>query len=397
MGALTNALGGAGVEGPGGAELSDAAVFASLGGIGFQHLMIGKGADARLAIDGLAAGLSLRPEVVALAVARLGARSTLQLRPDDDAAEALLAQDTPPHEGRLIWLDRASLPYDPLPRGYQRGICHLVGVVSVSADEVLLDDRSDRPLPLDPFRLRHTRSLCSIGGNPLLTVGPGVSRPVSVLAGDLLGAMASGVRAHLDAPIGNRGILGIRELAARIRDPGHASSWRRCFGRGAALFHAHAALYRFVQESAGPGLSRGIFAEAVADLGSALDQPLLAEHAKRWRTIEAAWTDLAESALPSDTPALGRARLILAERQARLHAEGLDSSDFLATSSEELVAIARGMESAFPIDARALAFRHAEIAAKLEALAAAEADAGGEFLSLAPAPAPNGERRVKPR
>ncbi len=397
MGALTNALRRTGVSGMGGVELSEAAVFASLGGIGFQHLTIGRGAEARLVVDGLAGGLSLRPEVVALALARLGARSTLQLRPDEDEAESLLAVDSPWEEGRVIWLDRASLPHDPLPKGYQRAICHLVGVAAVSVDEVLLDDRSDRLLPFDPFRLRQTRALCAIGGNPLLTVGPGESRPARAVAGDLLGALASGMRAHLDAPIGNRGVLGIRQLAARIRDPGHASSWRRCFGRGAGLFHAHAALYRFVEESAGPGLSRGIFADALVELGASLNLPLIQEQAKRWRPIEAAWIELAEAALPLDTPGLGAARLLLADRQVRLRAEGLDSSEFLATSAEKLVAIARSMESAFPIDARTLAFLHADLAGRLEALAVAEAEAGREFLALAPAPGPSGERRIKPR
>ncbi len=54
------------------------------------------------------------------------------------------------------------------------------------------------------------------------------------------------------------------------------------------MFHAHCAVFRFLQHSAGPGLGRPLLASALRYIAQAGNRPALMEHAERWRAADSA-------------------------------------------------------------------------------------------------------------
>lgn len=377
IGALTNALLRAGIVGLDGRP-SAALVFGACGGIGFHYAVIGEGRQARVLLDGLANGVSSRVTAPLDAAAALGA----SVQAFDPLAPRALAARTAAGEAVVAWVDRASLPYDLMPRGYERSLGMLVGVLGYQprADEFLLDDRAAVPLPVDAERLRLPLSIAPGGATAASLLPSGTMH--EGLAPSLLRRLRDAAAAHLGAPLGNRGVAGIRTLARRIRDPGHDHGWRRIFGRNVASFHAHAALYRFIEEGAGPGLARGRMAETVAALGTLAHRPDLNAHAERWEQLARRWTALALLALPDGVGPFAAARALLRRRHAIFLGEGLDASAALASATEELAALTRTIEADFPLTPPNLALLHGELAAALDALATEEAAVTAELLSL---------------
>lgn len=377
VGALTNALLRAGVihsEGP----PSPAQVFAATGGIGFHYAVIGEGRQARVLVNGLAPGLNSRVTAALEAAASLGAG--VQLTPSADVRALVGAVNS--GGAVLAWADRATLPYDPMPRGYERTIGMVVGVLTFDdeADEFLVDDRSGVALPIDAARLRLPLSLAP-GGPMLATLHP-TGTLHGGLPASLLRRLCASLADHVGAPLGNRGIAGIRAMARRIRDPGHEQGWRRIFGRQAPMFHAHAALYRFIEEGAGPGLSRGLMGDCVAELGVMLRRGELVSHSERWRQLGQRWSALARAALPDSAPDFAHARSRLVGRHELFLAEGLEDSDALSRVTLDLATTARTVDAAFPLTPAALALLHGELSDTLESLADEETIATAEFLSL---------------
>lgn len=379
VGALTWALDAAGVRAPDGTRLRSAEVFAALGGIGFHYVQVGKGRAARVLLHGQAAGVDAAMEPVSTAIRVLGASVESRHWPDVDAAMEGLRDCAGRGAPVLVWVDRGSVPYDPMPRGYQRLIPQLVGVVSVDDDAVVIQDRAAIPLPIDRLRFRLMWSQCSVEPPTALLVSRADGRAVPERLAERL---RDGVAAHLAAPLGNRGLAGIRTLASRIRSPAHSASWRRAFARGVPMFHAHAALHRFAEQGAGPGFGRGLFADALEGLSRGLAADELRTHATTWRSIEAQWREIARAALPDDVDGFGEARVLLELRLRRFLDEGLEGSAFLAATSERLSRLVQSMDTHFPLDATSLAFGHSELAGRLDDVAASEARAGEALLAL---------------
>lgn len=376
--ALANAMRRAGVRWRDGVLPRADLVLAALGGIGFQYALVGHPQANRVAISGAAGGLDASGERILTAARGLGLSPVLFRFNDDDAAEAGLHAALHGPGASLVWTDLAALPYNPMPRGYQRSIPHLVGVVGHEGTDYLLDDRSEKVVPIDAHRLRLARELAPVGGRALLHL-PAHTGETAAPWAFVLGSLTAGMREHVDARLGNRGIAGITLLAARLRDPSHDAGWRRRFGRGLAMFHAHCAVFRFLQHSAGPGLGRPLLASALRYIAQAGNRPALMEHAERWRAVGSMWSALADAALPFATLGMGEARQLLASRMDTFYAEGLDGVG--PSESLRLAEIAVEMDAAFPLSPAELAFRHSELAAQLERLAAAERLAGERLLA----------------
>ena len=367
--ALANALGRAGHQDADGSPTAAELVFAALGGTGFHYALVGHPLPNRVALDGGAGGLNANGQHIIAAATRLGGVPEARRWDDDDAAEAGL--DAALHEGGavMVWTDLAALPYDPLPRGYQRSLSHLVGVLGADSTDYLIDDRSAKPLPVDGYRLRLTRELAPVGGRALLYLPPaGGDRPTDLSC--VLDALAEGLREHLNPPMGNRGVAGISLLAARLRDPSHPQGWRRRFGRGLAQFQAHCALFRFVEHGAGPGFGRPLLAAALRRLSKKAGYGALAEHTETWLALGSLWSALAAEALPLAVPGFGEARQLLTARTDTFLTDGLDGAG--TAVSTRLAEIAHEVEASFPLSPADLAFRHADLAAQLTRLAGAE-------------------------
>lgn len=377
IGALANALAKAGVRDPAGQRISDAVVFAASGGIGFHYVVVGSGRAARMILEGTARGSSARTDLVDETAVRLGASVGTEAFDNEVDAENALVGHVQAGAAVVVWVDRASLPYDRMPVGYERTLAHLVGVVGcdLASEELRLDDRAACTLPIDATRLRLVRALSPVARSRLGVIRAGEPMPAAVFASRVLTGLGAGAAAHAGSPLGNRGVAGMRTLALRIRDPSPPQAWRRLYGRTVALFHAHAALYRYIEEGAGSGLGRALLADALVELGASLNRPDLAAQALIWRDLAVRWTTLAHAALPDNVANFGAVRRLLAERHRMFLAEGLDNSAGLAELSDRLARLTATIEADFPVDGAGIALFHGELAASIEALAGAEATA----------------------
>lgn len=384
IGALANALAKAGVRDPGGERISDAVVFAASGGIGFHYVVVGAGRAARMILEGTARGSSARTDLVDETAVRLGATVVTEAFDDEVAAENALVGHVQAGAAAVVWVDRASMPYDRMPLGYERTLAHLVGVVGcdLASEELRLDDRAARVLPIDATRLRLVRALSPVARSRLGVIRAGERMSAPVFGARVLASLAAGAAAHAGSPLGNRGIAGMRTLALRIRDPSPPQAWRRLYGRSVALFHAHAALYRYIEEGTGTGMGRALLADALVELGTWLNRPDLAAQAAIWRALAARWTTLAHAALPDSVANFGAVRGLLAERHRTFLAEGLDNSGGLAEKSDRLARLTASIELQFPVDGAAIALFHGDLAASIEGLAAAEAAAAATLSEL---------------
>ena len=168
LAAFANALARAGYGFASGAPPSAELVLVALGGVGFHYALVGAPLAHRVAFHGVAGGLTASGRSFHAAAAAFGAELQLQTWEEDDGAEAGLHAALHAPGAVLVWTDLAALPYDPLPKGYQRSLAQLVGVVGHEGTDYLLDDRAAIALPVDGHRLRLARDLCPVGGRTLV-------------------------------------------------------------------------------------------------------------------------------------------------------------------------------------------------------------------------------------
>lgn len=369
---------------PGGAPLTEAMVFLLAGGIGFHHLVVERRAGRRLVVGTSAAGVGAAPERTADVARALGLSATHLEANAELAAENALVDALERGDAVVLWTDLAALPHRRLPAGYGRVVPHLVGVVGFDDvdEEFSLDDGASVPVPVDAARLRLARAEAPGARNEALALGPGVpaDAPVEHTAAERVAAAAT---AHLHAPVGSRGVTGMRRLAAGLRDAGSGQGWLSRFGRGAGLFGALLAFHRAIAHAPhGPAAGRDLWVAGLAELSTMPGVSALRSELGPWREIAAGWHALGEAILPADHPRLAEARGILAAQAERYTRDGIESMRVLAATATRLTRIEAEMEAEFPLGEAATYLHLRELGERLDALASREVEGLERLASL---------------
>ena len=373
-GALTNALGRAGaIDLRTGEPPTEALVLALAGGIGFHFATVGKDSEARPLLDGSANGLSARTTRVENASKALAIPIRVLDAPNDLAAENVLAEETAAARAVVTWVDLASLPHHRLPRGYERAIPRLIGVLGFddAGEEFTVDDGAAVPVPVDALRLRSARAQAP--GAPNRCVSFGAPFGKARLAETGLFQLRSAMVAHIDAPIANRGVLGIRTLATRMRAGSRRGSFQAAYPRGERLLHALAGLFRFIDGGPlGPALGRALWSESVAEISALAGLGVLEDEVEAWQDIAHRWSNLAEASLPPQTRRLAEVRQVLETQHTRYQRDGLDAIHLIVSTQARMVAIARECELEFPLSDAEVADLLEDLGARLDDLAGLE-------------------------
>jgi hypothetical protein len=333
----------------------EAAVFGLSGGIGFHYVVLGDQVGARVYLDGRSRGLSASGDGVVACAQAFGVPVVTRDPASEMEAENALVDGLESGKQVLVWTDLASMTHHRLPRGYAGAIPRLVGVLRFdeSAEEFELDDGAERAIPIDAARLRLARSEVEGARNRMYCLGratPDRATQNPALDQACMVQLRETLRRHSTAPIGNRGVAGIRTLATRLRESRHRSSWEASFRPCSSLYHALASLYRWIDHgSAGASLGRRLWA---GHLGAMALQPgcsWLGDEVEGWSDIATRWSNLAESALPRDVRRLAEARQLMEAKYLRYRQDGLEAASTIAATNARLGAIAAEMDSDFPL------------------------------------------------
>lgn len=262
----------------------------------------------------------------------------------------------------VAWVDAASLPHRGMPPWMVGSTYHVVTVYREDGDDgVLIGDMTDNPVRLAMSDLTAARVRIKKHKCRLLQIDP---RTDAGAKPDLKALVSSGLRRCRDVllkPVmkmapANFKLDALRDWAERIDATRGKDAWARVFPPGKHLWTALTSVHDFIENyGTGGGLCRPVFAEFLDTSAQLLKDQRLASLAGRYRKLGAAWSALADAALPPGVPMFARARELLDARSELLTAE----PDGQATSAiwSELDALKQQAGNTFPLsdeDCRAL-------------------------------------------
>jgi hypothetical protein len=297
--------------------------------------------------------------------------TTSATRADRQLREALAAG-----EPVVAWLDFAELGTRAYPASYSGGGYHVVVVRDIDDARGVahIDDLADGPLAVPLEDLARARGRIAKDRHRLLRRAPGARAEVTPAA------LGAGLQATVDGFASPRtrsfGLQALDDLAARLRGEGKGS-WSTVFARGGQLLDALLAVHDGIElQGSGGGLVRTPFAAGLREAAAlGADPAALAEVAATYEALGARWTALAAQVLPSEVPALRRARELSTQRALAYRTRGMAARAALESSWAEQAALRAEVDDCFPLDApQRRAFLDA-IASTVTALHAGEREA----------------------
>ncbi|TYB52988.1 DUF4872 domain-containing protein [Nonomuraea sp. PA05] len=244
----------------------------------------------------------------------------------------------------------AGRPCVVLPDRYHAGYWHLRAVMDGhgghpvvayrrEGDAVLVDDRGRAPIRVPRERFDAARARVGSYRNVLHALGDAKPDEATLAAAALDGLRDCA--AHLSAASDSFSLPAWRKWARLLVDTRNAKAWPKVFADRRGLADALLSVW----EGAEPvgvdgGNLRDLFADGLDEAAALLDRPALAVLAGRFREIHGLWHDLAETALPSDVPELGRVRELTAALKESVMADGSAGGQEAAQVAKEL-AVAR--------------------------------------------------------
>jgi hypothetical protein len=258
------------------------------------------------------------------------------------------------------------------------GVDEAAGTASVA-------DLTDEPLDMPLDALMAARGRIKKDRHRLL----GIEEPV--VTPDLAMLVRGGLEAchhELLAPSlagapGNARLEALRTWADRLEGSRAKERWEVVYRPGANMWRALCSLYDFVEHyGTGGGLCRPLFADFLAEAGTALGHPPLAALAERYARLGAAWSALAEAALPDEVPMLREARELYARKAELLHV-GAPAEEVRAVWSR-LAELEQQAREEFPLSEAACAELRTGLQARVRAMYADEVGAHAALLDARP-------------
>jgi len=233
----------------------------------------------------------------------------------------------------LVWADQFSLPYNALEVSEAMWAMWPVLALALDEDQVLVADRSSRPLRLSMEEFTQARGRVKDDRYRLITLD--APRPEKLAA-----AVSNGIYQCLQLftekpPKGARHNFGFdayQRLADMLINKRNKQSWERFFAPGVRMYHALAGsvgqpgAYSWIQTwGSAPGAERGLYADFLDEASIILKKPALKETSDKFRESYAIWNEFAEVLLPDDLPLLGESKKLL-QRSHDLFIEKGDSA-----------------------------------------------------------------------
>jgi Domain of unknown function (DUF4872)/Butirosin biosynthesis protein H, N-terminal len=256
----------------------------------------------------------------------------------------------------VAWVDAAHLTHRAMPAIASGNAYHIITVHALDegAGTALIGDRTDEPIAIALTDLARARGQIKKDKHRLLSI-PAAASPTSL--NDLSKLVHGGLRACHDGLAGAGGVksaatnfsLKALELwADRLHGSKDHERWERVFARGPRLWQALTGVFDYIEHhGTGGGLCRPIFAEFLAEAADALGDRRLDELAERYRDLGAAWSALADAALPDAVPICRETKELLARKAELINSGG--SPDDIRMAYARLDELRPGSPDDFPL------------------------------------------------
>jgi hypothetical protein len=209
----------------------------------------------------------------------------------------------------MAWLDASHLSHRAMPGSWSGGAYHVITIYGIddAAGTALIGDLADQPISVSLPDLAQARGRIKKFKNRVLALEP----PGKIPALEPL--VRSSIQACVDGLVKckmkNFTLEAFKTWADKLDGSKAADSWEKIFPPGPLLYTGLWSVYEFIEQvGTGGGLCRPIFAEFLAEAGTALSDPKLHALAKRYAELGRDWSALAQAALPDNVPALREVR-----------------------------------------------------------------------------------------
>jgi hypothetical protein len=303
------------------------------------------------------------------ACARFGIKPTVRETAGAKTAETALRKTLEEHGACIAWVDASHLPHRAIP-GQMSGMgYHIVTVYGIDNDRALIGDLTDEPIPIPLDELTVARGRIKKDKHRLLSIPASQSgRELSDLVKEGLRACHAGLAGAggVKSAARNFSLEALRAWADRLHGSKDNERWERVFERGPRLWQGLQGVYDYIEHYGGGGLCRPLFAEFLAEAGSACDDKALTTLSTTYADIGRAWSELAQAALPDSVDGFREAKALFAQK-AELTNSGGDPEEIRALWAR-LAELRSQICKQFPLSDAACADLRADLQTRVRAL-----------------------------
>lgn len=297
---------------------------------------------------------------------RLGIAQDVRQTNKEEIAEKNLVQAVEGGLYPILWADQFSLPYNGLDPNNSMWIMFPILAVALEGKEVLVADRSSRPLHVSLEQLTKARGRVKEDRYRLITLD--APQPAKLAA-----AVSNGIYQCLQLftekpPRGaahNFGFAAYDRLADMLVNTRNKQSWERYFPPGIRMYHALAGAaaqpgaYSWIQTwGAAPGAERGLYADFLDEAAEILKKPGLKDPAGQFRESYSLWCEFADALLPDDVPLLGESKDLIQRKHELFIQQGDTALAEIKEINARLDELLAQSETEFPLSqAEAADFR----------------------------------------
>ena len=333
--------------------LSEAMLFGISGGIGFAYFNFEyEGYEPTLYI-GVAQRYKTRfGQYMDSLYKRLSLETTVKMTRSSQEAEKFLVDALTRNQPVLLHVDRGFLPYYAEETEYGDHAIVVIGYEDASGD-FLVADQAQVPITITRPDLSAARESIAALSNRSLTIAK-PSAPI-----DLSGGIEAGIRQCWDKmlnppnPKNNFGLPGLEKWAELINNARIKKGWPKVFPPGLHLYVGLQWTFKCIQllDTGGGGL-RGMYADFLEEASEVVNRPGLKDLAKRYRTSEQLWTDLAQAALPDEVPLFKATKELLTRTEHLFLEKGMESIPEMEGIRQEQNELTAQATTDFPLNAQ---------------------------------------------
>jgi Domain of unknown function (DUF4872)/Butirosin biosynthesis protein H, N-terminal len=382
--ALAAALAAAGVVVPGANEpISEALLFGICGGIGvgYTNSPGHVGWSSGIALHGRHKAWSTGPDFVVGGIERLGLQSTIRETSDARAAQSDLVSALAASEVPLVWVNKCLVPHLALPATHLAYWFHHVLCVyelDEASGQVTVGDFPPGVFRMTAAELARARVQVTEFRHRSLTIARG-----AMTAERLNTAIRSGIAATV-AELGRprndgHSFQSLRDLAVAMTSAKHPKGWPRLYPNG-KIYAALRDTYATAEAMAGGGgFYRDHYADFLETAGAVAGNRRIADMAKTYRKLAAAWTEFADACLPNDVAPFRETKQLWKERFSLFRRKGAEYAPKVKKHAERQLQLDQWLVRDFPLGGRDIEKLLVDASKRLAALVEEETAALGRL------------------
>lgn len=308
-------------------------------------------------------------ELINNAVHHLGGQSIIKETGGQKSALHHLLKSLEEQKPVLVWVDKASLPYQHLPVSLIGHANHIITVLDQQADTFIVADLAQAPYEISAVSLAQARHQIPSNKNRSLSIIP----PRHI---DLPFAIRQGIAKcveHLTKDSDSFSIPVYKKWASLMTNNRKRKAWPNVFKNPNGLYQTLRSVYEGITLDQTEGYAlRQVYADFLAESATYLNQEAYQVASQHYHQLALEWQKLADIAFPPEVAAFKESREAL---QGRYAAFRKNDEDSLQKHSSTLERLMKQYNHAFPLDTSETTSLFRAMQDQLEKLYEAETEA----------------------